>query len=244
MTEKRSLEKIDFDLTQIVRAIEKAIAEDVPRQLSQNHLETNNYIGFIRGDFINDNLRNFALEDGYELIPIHRYGWCGRIILNREKKVTLSIITQANLRNIPHKPRSRPHYTMSILNVQNGDLEGKYRQETIFPMELFDDQELQNDYDDIIAGAFDPSEGYHHYFVAYQAEKDDLTDVKLILMDPNFCTVEEYSLNHLIKPDFSRLTEVVLQNGEPAETEKQSHREATRKLTRLKPALRKIADEA
>ena len=51
----------DFDLRRIVQAIEKAIGEDVPRQLKENHLETNNYVALMRGDFINDNLRNYAL---------------------------------------------------------------------------------------------------------------------------------------------------------------------------------------
>ena len=44
---------VEFDLERIVRAIEKAIGEDVPNQLREHHLETNNYISLMRGDFIN-----------------------------------------------------------------------------------------------------------------------------------------------------------------------------------------------
>ena len=75
---------VEFDLDMIVRAIEKAIGEDVPNQLREHHLETNNYIGLMRGDFINENLRNFALADGYELIPIQRYGWRGRLLVKAD----------------------------------------------------------------------------------------------------------------------------------------------------------------
>ena len=109
----------DFDLRRIVQAIEKAIGEDVPRQLKENHLETNNYVALMRGDFINDNLRNYALEEGVELLPFQRFGWKGRLIVDRRNRITLSVTTQNNLRAIPRKQRSRPHYTMSLLKMQN-----------------------------------------------------------------------------------------------------------------------------
>lgn len=233
---------VEFDLDLIVRAIEKAIGEDVPNQLREHHLETNNYIGLMRGDFINENLRNFALADGYELIPIQRYGWRGRLLVNHEQRITLSIVTQANLHMIPLKKRARPHYTMSILKVQNGDLQGRFVQQTLFPTEPFDAEVLEADYETMIAGAIDPTEGYHHYFVAYRAEANDLVDVKLVLMDPMFNIVQEESLNHLIKPDFARLTEDDAAGAVVAAEEK--HRRATRQLSKLKLGLRKAEEQA
>ena len=232
-----------LDLSMIVRAIEKAVADDVPRQLSEHPLETNNYIGLMRGDYINENLRNFALAEGYELLPIQRYGWKGRLIINRKKHVTISICTQANLRAIPHTQRSRPHYTMSLLKVQNGDLQCAYQQQTMFCMEPFDKETLEADYNNIISGAFNPSEGYRHYFVVYRVAGNELVDVKLLLLDPNYNIVSEQSLNHLIEPDFSRLTThipVPMQE----DTVEQLHREATRKLFKIKPNLRKMDNQA
>lgn len=233
---------VEFDLDLIVRAIEKAIGEDVPNQLREHHLETNNYIGLMRGDFINENLRNFALADGYELIPIQRYGWRGRLLVNHEQRITLSIVTQANLHMIPLKKRARPHYTMSILKVQNGDLQGQFAQQTLFTTEPFDPEILEADYETMMAGAIDPVEGYHHYFVAYRAEANGLVDVKLVLMDPMFNVVQEESLNHLIKPDFARLTEDTA--AESAVVAEETHRRATRQLTKLKLGLRKEEEHA
>lgn len=232
----------DFDLSLIVRAIDKAIGEDTPNQLRDHHLETNNYIGLMRGDFINENLRDFSLNSDYELLPIQRNGWRGRILVNRKKKITLSIITQANLRMIPLKKRARPHYTMSILKVQNGDLQGQFVQQTLFSTDSFDTEILEADYEMMIAGAIDPTEGYHHYFMAYRAEANNLVDIKLILMDPLFNIVQEESLNHLIKPDFTRLTENT--TTDVTVVAEETHHKATRQLTKLKIGLRKTEEHA
>jgi hypothetical protein len=237
-----SCEHTDFDLDLIVRAIAKAIAEDIPNQLREHALETNNYIGLMRGDYINQNLRDFALVDGYELLPIQRYGWRGRLLVNHEKRITLSIVTQANLHMIPRKKRARPHYSMSILKMQNGDLQGQYVQQTLFSVEPFDSELLEADYEAMMCGAIDPAEGYHHYFVSYRAEASELIDVKLVLMDPMFNVVQEESLNHLIVPDFARLTEEADSDATIAAEE--THRKATRQLSKLKLGLRKAEDQA
>lgn len=237
---KRDSKAVDFDLGRIVQAIQKAIEEDVPRQLRENHLETNNYLPLMRGDFINDNLRNYALEEGVELLPFQRFGWKGRLIVDRRHRITLSVTTQNNLRAIPQKQRSRPHYTMSILKKENGKLEGACVQEALYQMDIFPDEILEADYQDIVAGAVDPDEGYLHYFVAYEADRNELIDIKLVLMDPYFNVVEESSLNHLIKPDFARLTDGSDLEG----AAEQEHNEATRRLSKLKPVLRKMENQA
>ena len=232
----------EFNMEMIVRALQKAVEEDVPKQLRDNHLETNNYIGQMRGDFINENLRNLAPIDGYELLPIHRFGWKGRLLVNRENKITLSIVTQSNLHTIPLKKRELPHYTISILHMQNRDLQGKLVQQSFLPMEPFDKDLLEADYNTIIAGFLNPDEGYRHYFVAYQVERNELVDVKLILMDPLFNIVSENSLNHLLNPDFTRLTDEIDSDDKINAEEK--HRRATRKLSKLKPGLRKESEQA
>lgn len=242
MTFSISNSHADFDLELIVRAIDKAIREDVPNQLREHPLETNNYIGLIRGDFINDNLRNFALADDYELISIRRNGWQGRLLVNHKKRITLSIVTQENLHMIPLKRRAHPHYTMSILKMQNSDLQGQYVQQTLFPAEPFDAETLEADYKTMMDGAVDPTEGYHHYFVSYHAEANELIDVKLVLMDPMFNVVQEESLNHLIKPDFARLTEDI--DSDVAIAAEETHRKATRQLPKLKLGLRKEEEHA
>jgi hypothetical protein len=54
--------------------------------------------------------------------------------------------------------------------------------------------------------------------------------------------VQEESLNHLIVPDFARLTEEADSDATIAAEE--AHRKATRQLSKLKLGLRKAEDQA
>ena len=224
----------DVLLSVIVRAIDKAVSEDVPNQLRTMPLETNNYIGFIRGDFINQNLRSFAIEEDCLLHAFKRFGWSGRILINRESKLTISITTQTNLSLIPRRTRQRPHFMQSILHSINGDLRGRYEQIRLFETDPFETEDYAKDFEDIINGAIAPEEGYRHCVVTYQTYGSELLDVKLVVLDPWFNTVIEESLNEYMKPDFARLTD-------PASTEelaREEHNTATHQLTSLRPGLK------
>lgn len=195
-------------LRRIVRAIDKAISDDVPRYLQDHSKETNNAIIQLRGDNINENLRQFVVAEGIELIPFRRFLWQGRLLVDKKNKITYSITTQANLHAIPKKlARVKPHFLQSILTMENGGCQGRYKQGTLFPVEIFDKETLESDYNEIIAGMLDPTEGYHHYVISYQATGSELVDVKLEFLDSNFATIDEMSLNEYIKPDFARLTD-------------------------------------
>lgn len=239
---------IDFDIDIImsaINAIEKAVSEDIPRQTSENQLETNNYLSFIRGDFINSNLRKLTVSSGGELLPFQRFGWKGRLLVDRFNKLTYSITTQANLNQIPQKHRRKPHFLQTLLAVENGDLEGQYRQMTLYGMDQFEHDTYHADFDDIVNGFIDASEGYRHCVIAYQAQHDEVTDIKLVLLDSQFAVVEEYSLNDFRRPDFSLLTASALPEDA---VEREAHKVATKNLTKLKkgivPGLQESAKEA
>lgn len=229
----------DALLNAIVRAIDKAVSEDVPNQLRIMPLETNNYIAFIRGDYINQNLRAFAIEEGSLLHAFRRFGWSGRILISHENKLTISITTQSNLSLIPRRKRQRPHFMQSILHCMNGDLHGRYEQTRLFDADPFELEDYTKDFADISSGAFDPEEGYRHCVVAYRAYGGELLDVKLMVLDPWFNTVIEEDLNEYIKPDFARLTD-------PTSTEdaaREKHNVATHRLTSLKPGIKSALRE-
>lgn len=234
----------DALLSAIVRAIDKAVSEDVPNQLRELSLETNNYISFIRGDFINENLRNFAIEEGGLLHSFHRYGWSGRLLISHDSRVSISITTENNLGIIPRKLRQRPHFMQSMLQSMNGDLHGRFEQTRLFNTDKFDDEVYAKDFDDIINGAFDPEDGYRHCVIAYRASGNELVDVKLVVLDPWFNVVTEESLTDYMKPDFARLTA-----PSPAEDEaREEHNASTRRLVSvkngIKPALREGEKQA
>lgn len=224
----------DALLIAIVRAIEKAVSEDTPNQLRDLSLETNNYIAFIRGDFINQNLRGFAVQEGALLHAFRRYGWNGRLLISRESRLTISITTENNLGIIPRKIRQRPYFMQSLLHRMNGDLHGRFEQARLFDTDPFDDEVYAKDFDDIINGAFDPEDGYRHCVIAYRTSGNELVDIKLVVLDPWFNVVTEQSLTDYMKPDFALLTA-------SASTEiksREDHNAATRRLTSVKAGIK------
>ena len=232
-------EKIEINMNIVIsalRAIEKAVCEDVPNELRENRLETNNRIGGLRGDWINQNLRQFTVNAGGILHPFTRYGWRGRMIVDQENKISYSIVTRANLRQIPRKLRRTPHFLQTVLVKENGDLRGHYEQMALFDMSQFDQEVYEQDFDCIFYGAIDPSDGYRHCVICYEAVHDEVISTSLLLLDPNFNVVNEMDLCEYRKPDFSKLTV----DDVPADYSTTEHNEATRNLLKLKQTLPKI----
>ena len=195
-------------MRRIVRAIDKAIVDDVPEYLREHHKETNNAIIQLRGDCINDNLRKLVVGGDIELVPFKRYVWQGRLIVDRSEKITYTITTQKTLHAVPRKRRSKPHFLQTLLYMENGGYEAPLKQMTLMDSFPFEAEDLENDYNSIVAGLLDPAEGYRHYVIAYDAEGSELKDVQVEFLDKDFNTIATASLNEYIKPDFSRLTDV------------------------------------
>lgn len=195
-------------MRRIVRAIDKAIVDDVPEYLREHHKETNNAVIQLRGDCINDNLRKLVVGGDIELVPFKRYVWQGRLIVDRSGKITYTITTQKTLSAVPRKRRNKPHFLQTLLYMENGGYEAPVKQMTLMDFLPFEAEDLENDYNSIVAGLIDPAEGYRHYVIAYDAEGSELKDVQVEFLDKDFNTIAMASLNEYIKPDFSRLTDV------------------------------------
>ena len=229
-----SFELRDDLLRAIVRAIDKAVSEDIPNQLKDMPLETNNYIRQMRGDWINQNLRGFAVMNGSVLHSFKRFSWNGRILVDHDSRLTISITTQSNLLLIPRKSRQRPHFMQSMLHGLNGDLHGRYEQMRFFDTDPFDEETYAADFADIANGAFDPADGFRHCVIAYNIIAGELVDVKLVVLDPWFNTVAEENLVDYLRPDFSRLSEPAFDD----DSTYTGHNAATRQLSSLKPGVK------
>lgn len=235
-------------LRKIVRAIEKACGEDTRGYLSENRLETNNALPFLRGDFINENLRNSVVSEDVDLIPFNRYGWSGRILRDKRNKITYTILTKRTLAAIPKKKgRSVPHYLHSILYAENGGCKAAVKQMSLndfvdFEIVRFDSQELENDYGKIMNGQIVAGDEYRHYIVAYEVEHGEVTDIGLQFLDKDFDVIAQCSLNDYLRPDFGRLTET-----EPVEdiaAEEENVHFLINVKSGIKPRLRDIEKQA
>lgn len=234
-------------MRRIVRAIDKAIVEDIPEYFRENHKETNNAVIHLRGDCINENLRNLVVGGDIELIPFKRYVWQGRIIVDRKEKITYTITTQKTLRSIPRKQRNKPHFLQSILGIENSSYVASVKQVTLMDLYPFEAEELESDYNSIVEGMIDPTEGYRHYVIAYDADSSEVRDIQLEFMDKEFNTIETASLNEYIKPDFARLTDVeFLDEDLSEETEDEAKGLVAIKSNKsgLSPKLREVPKQA
>lgn len=233
----------EITLRRIVHAVNKAVTDDIPRYLSEHHKETNNAVGLLRGDYINENLRKYVVTNGVELIPFKRSSWQGRIIVDRNNKITYSITTQNTLNSIPKKERTRPHYLQSLLAVENSECKCQYIQQTLFPIESFDDKTLESDYNEIFASLVNPKEGYIHYVISYEAKNNELLDIKLEILDRNFNVVFEKNIIEYIEPDFAKLTEVNIDTDETSNSSSDNIRNILGIKNGIRPALREIEKE-
>ena len=233
-------------LRKIVYCIEKAIVDDLKQYLRENQYETNNAIILLRGDLINTNLRNHVVNDDIELVPIQRYGWSGRIIIDRKAHITYSIMTQGTLSDvIKKKNRENPHYLQSILYMENKDCVAKEKQMTLedFGITIFDTAVLEQDFKKITQGLINVEDDYKHYIIAYRVENGDITDIKLKFLDKDFNLVDEESLMQYIRPDFARLTDVNFAEN-PNEDNKVDKKSLVAIKNSIKPILREIEKRA
>lgn len=235
----------------IVYAINKAITQDAPQDMRENRLETNNRNIFAKGDYINDNLRKHVVKDDIDLIAFKRYGWEGRILIDRGNRVTYTISTHQTLKKIIAKHRNRPHYLMTLLYAENGDCEGAPKQMTLgdispdFKKDAFGAEVYEEDFDKIMQGSISRADGYKHYIVAYTAEHQEITKIELLFLDKDFAVVDKLDLIEYVTPDFASLTESQYEGTEKMEETEQEVKPSLLKLRPgVKPVLRAMDEEA
>lgn len=208
MPEIVNFKDLDPLFKKIVAAIVKGTGSDIRDYLFENRDETHNAVKLVRGDKINTNLRNFVVSDTVELKTFKRYAWEGRLIIDREHKITITICTKQTLEAIPKKKnRSCPHYLMSIVNIENQDVEPVYVQLSFVPeVTSFSQDEYQEDFKTIMEEEVNIGDGYKHLAIVYETAGTEVTYIAARLLDRDLGTGKEYSLEKFLKPDFVDLT--------------------------------------
>ena len=182
-------------LRKIVYCIEKAIGDDLQQYLRENHRETNNAIILLRGDNINTNLRTHVVKDDIDLVPFQRYGWSGRMVIDRKEHITYSIMTEGTLSGVPKKKnRENPHYLQSVLYVENKDCIAKERQMTLedFGITIFDTDVLEQDFEKISQGMINVEEDYKHYISKNKTERACVKDSIKLAEEKGFKPLESF----------------------------------------------------
>lgn len=205
-----------------VRSIFEAVYYNVPEYCKDNYLITYNSIGFARIDFINRNLFSNMKEEGIIIHPTTRYSWTVLIIIDTKNRSTYCIMSESSLKRLNPIERKAPHYLQTIAGVLNKDV--KDGQLQLFNSEQystsnFTSEEIMDDFNNIFSGLISPDSGYRHFVISYKAIKRELTNLQLLLVDPQLNIIEADSLAEYIPTDYALLTEEVFDSPNNSSSE-------------------------
>jgi hypothetical protein len=201
--------KIHEDLFRhVVDCINTALHDDLQRYLSEFRPDTTNGIPHQIGDWINTNIKNRLVSVSIRVIEFNRCGWKGKIIIDDDNKITYTIMRTKRISQIQREKREKPHYLQSIVSVFNDEFKADMKQLTFDGMEFvrFEQDILKKDCDNIFCGSINGTDSFIHCVIAYETQQNEISDIKVLLLDKDLVTVEEISLNEYIKPDYARLT--------------------------------------
>lgn len=205
-------------MAKIGKAIEKAVGEDIRTYLSTNDNATNNALPFLRGDYINTNIKKAMESEAVEIKYFNRSSWKGVILIVRDDQVTLSVCAKKTLDRIPkNRNRKSPHYLQSILYTENGDEHSSSHQMTLYDLDDsfvcgFTNEELEKDFLAIMEETLSLHDNFRHWVITYEAERSSVVELTAVLLDKDFGRVKEISLLNLLKPNFGDLTSTETNN--------------------------------
>lgn len=190
----------------ITRAITRAINDRLRQHYQENNFETNNHRGHLKGDMINQCLREMLVLEGVRLHPFRRHGWEGRLIIDHTHSITYCVMSQGTLDRIPKGHRRWPHYLQTLLKILNGSYEAECEQLSFLPpQEMFDNETYDQDFALLLQGIIDDPEPWHHYVISYSSARLEVKDVRVYFFDGDFNVIYDRSLNEYMEPDSSAL---------------------------------------
>ena len=233
--------EIRFDekiVRMIVHAINRATTVDIPMAYGDNQRATNNCFPAMRVDIINGNICNLVKFDGVLVHRFKRRGWTVCMIIDSNARNAYFVLSERNLKSIPAKKgRTWPHYLQSLLHEFHRGYEGKTVQQTLFPMEPFDDETYEKDVEMILGDLIDNLEPWNLYVIAHEHNGKEVTSIKQYFLSPQFDIIDEKDLAEYIIPDYSAAINPVSE-----ETATQAEPENAEELVKLKPKARPASE--
>lgn len=97
----------------IIKALVKAVGSDTRQHILDSNLDINNALTQLPGDFLNTNLRDMILDESVERKHFKRCTWTGQLLIDKEYKVTISILAKGTLRRNKKKETERIRITFN-----------------------------------------------------------------------------------------------------------------------------------
>lgn len=236
---------LDKTLEKIVYSITQALEVDLEITKEELDLDSENYVGFVKGDLINTRLKKYFSESDCFVHSFKRGGWEGRMIIDIKERTICSITSTKNLSIIPKvKERKIPHYMQSCLSIINEHREAPKQTSFIEVESKFADDFYMDDCNQIFQGLDINLNEFTYYVVTYDHKFNKVLDPKVHLLSYDFQAIEIKSLNEYIKPDFAALTEnFTLDNDKNEKTGEEKSKNLITLKDGIKPKLRKREKE-
>ena len=214
----------------IVNSIDVALADDCKRYLQEFHPDTTNGVPHCIHDWINSNLVKY-LPPEYRVFKFNRYSWKSNMVVDDENKIAYTIMRQKSLKRIKAKKRTSPHYLQTFVATLNAEFEAKTKQLTFsdFDTEIFSQETFSNDFNNLCGENLKATQDYRHCLIAFDTRSGQLSDVKAWVLDKDLDVFDGLCLNEYIKPDYSKITEIVA-SEEKSEVPQDTSNESLLKL--------------
>ena len=201
----------DKILTTIGKAVVKGAIDDIKAYLENSENLTNNAVVFLRGDYINTNLRNMLAMDDVHIKTFRRSAWTGALVIDDASQAIFSVCSRKTLDRIPGKMRKSPHYMQSIINSVNKDERAAAKQMSLSDYDVsfimpFSEEDYARDFLSIMNEAAETYDGYRFWVVTYEIDRLSLKSISALLLDADFDTVKEIPMMDMLKPNFGDLT--------------------------------------
>ena len=214
----------------IVSAIQKAIEEDFPNCCQERDYETNNHRLLLRGDLINDNLRQNLDGKDLLLLRFDRFGWKARLVVDKVFKRVFCVVTESTINRLKAKGHNYPHYSQTLVQTFNKDLVGNDYQPELFPAE-FSSRDYEYDMAILSESGVVLDRDFHFYYIVFSAKDNEIKNIRLLLLDDQFTVVEEKSLIEFLMPEYPMVSNSVVAN------EKNKSEKDASSLVSIKPGV-------
>jgi len=165
------------------------------------------------------------------------------MVVDDENKIAYTIMRQKGLKRIKGKKRRSPHYLQTFVRTLNSEFEAKNKQLTFTEIdtEIFSQEIYSYDFNNLCSENLKTTQGYRHCLIAFDTRSGQLSDVKAWVLDKDLDVFDELCLNEYIKPDYSKLIEVVA-SGEKSEVSQANSNEGLIKLAGKSKSIVKLKE--
>ena len=165
----------------LANGIFRAVTQDMPELIYENELPTNVGSGLFRWNFINRNLSD-GLDGEFQVCFKKRGAWKFLLLYESISKLSISVMTEKNLRKLQHDALFRLHYLEALVsnNKKREPIEGQIR---IGGMEIERDRSILTEFRNQLLSEFSGIVD-EHLLILFDYDYTGVTSARAVLLTP------------------------------------------------------------